>query len=178
MQATVGEAPLAIKPPTTNSLGAWTYTSSDSKVATVNAGTLVIVGAGTATITAMQLPLGNYSQSNTVQTTLTVKAKPVVVVTPSPAPTVKPSPSPTPTVKPTPTPTATVHPIATPLVTVSVAKRVITISVAKAAAGAKVTATINKVAAKIGKNTVKPGIKTVVVKIAGKVVYTRGLTIK
>lgn len=178
MQATVGEAPLAIKPPTTNSLGAWTYTSSDSKVATVNAGSLVIVGAGTATITAMQLPLGNYSQSNTVQTTLTVKAKPVVVVTPSPAPTVKPSPSPTPTVKPTPTPTATVHPIATPVVTVSVAKRVITISVAKAAAGAKVTATINKVAAKIGKNTVKPGIKTVVVKIAGKVVYTRGLTIK
>ncbi len=180
MQATVGEAPLAIKPPTTNSLGAWTYTSSDAKIATVSAGTLVIVGAGTATITAMQLPLGNYSQSNTVQTTLTVKAKPFVVVTPSPAPTptVKPSPSPTPTVKPTPTPTATVHPIATPLVTVSVAKRVITISVAKAAAGAKVTATINKVAAKIGKNTVKPGIKTVVVKIAGKVVYTRGLTIK
>ena len=48
----------------------------------------------------------------------------------------------------------------------------------KAAVGAKVTATINKVAAKIGKNTVKPGVKTVVIKIAGKVVYTRGMTIK
>ena len=182
MQATEGDAPLAIKAPTTNSLGAWVYTSSDPKVATVNAGTLVIVGAGSATVTAMQMPLGNYSQSNTVQTTLTVKAKPVV--TPTPTPTVCASNTSVgctpPTPKPTPTPTATqtIKPIVKPVVTVTVVNRVITISVTKAAVGAKVTATINKVAAKIGKNTVKPGVKTVVIKIAGKVVYTRGMTIK
>ena len=185
MTATVGQTPLEIKAPTTNSLGTWTYTSSDPKVATVSAGTLVIVGAGTATISAMQLPLGNYSQSNTVQTTLTVKAGAVVPTpTPSASASPKPSASPTVTAKPTPSatvkpiPAPTVKPIAKPVVTVTVVKRVITISVTKAAAGSKVTATINKVAAKIGKNTVKPGIKTVVVKIAGKVVYTRGLTIK
>ena len=185
MTATVGQTPLEIKAPTTNSLGTWTYTSSDPKVATVSAGTLVIVGAGTATISAMQLPLGNYSQSNTVQTTLTVKAGAVVPTpTPSASASPKPSASPTVTAKPTPSatvkpiPAPTVKPIAKPVVTVTVVQRVITISVTKAAAGSKVTATINKVAAKIGKNTVKPGIKTVVVKIAGKVVYTRGLTIK
>ncbi len=187
MQGTVGDLPLAIKPPTTNSLGVWTYTSSDPKVVTITAGTIVFVGAGTATISAMQLPHGNYSQSNTVQALVTVKAGAVLPTpTPSASASPKPSATPTPTVTAKPTPSATakptpapsVNPIAKPVVTVTVLKRVITISVTKAAAGAKVTATINKVAAKIGKNTVTAGIKTVVVKIAGKVVYTRGLTIK
>jgi hypothetical protein len=78
INAGLGDAPFAIKAPISNSLGVWKYTSSDNKVATVSGTTLTVVGVGVATITATQNPGGKYSQSNTVQTTVTVKPKPVV----------------------------------------------------------------------------------------------------
>ena len=74
----VGDGPIAITPPSSNSQGVWTYTSSNAAVAVINGTSLSIVGVGTATITAMQKPAGIYSQSNTVQTTVTGKPKPVV----------------------------------------------------------------------------------------------------
>ncbi|HEX7404916.1 MAG TPA: hypothetical protein VF307_03215 [Candidatus Nanopelagicaceae bacterium] len=78
INAGLGDAPITIKAPTSNSLGVWTYTSSDKKVATVSGASLTIVGVGVATITATQNPLGSFSKSNTVQTTVTVKPRPVV----------------------------------------------------------------------------------------------------
>ena len=74
----VGDTGIAITPPSSNSQGVWTYTSSDATVAVINGTSLSIVGVGTATITAMQNPAGIYSQSNVVQTTVTGKPKPVV----------------------------------------------------------------------------------------------------
>ena len=76
--AGLGDAPIAIKAPTSNSLGVWKYISSDNKVATVTGTSLTIVGLGVATISATQNPAGQYSQSNTVQTTVTVKPRPIV----------------------------------------------------------------------------------------------------
>lgn len=76
--AGVGDTSIAIKAPTSNSLGVWTYASSNNSVAVVTGTSLTIVGVGVATITATQKPAGVYSQSNTVQTTVTVKPKPIV----------------------------------------------------------------------------------------------------
>lgn len=230
----VGDTGIAITPPSSNSQGTWTYVSSDPKVAVINGATLSIVGVGTATISATQNPAGVYSQSNVVQTTVTGKPKPVVgdfanlkvtlgsavpnIVLPastSSAPWSFESSNPAvvtvsnsslqvhatgtstitatqaaagdfatisktftvqvlaaPVVKPTPKPTPT--PVQKPSLKVTVAKRVITVSVI----GATATATINGVKAKVGKNTVKAGKRTVQVKIAGKVVYKKTFTIK
>jgi len=169
--ATEGDTPIAVKPPTSNSEGKWSYTSSDPKVATVDGSSLVIVGAGTATISATQNPAGNYSQSNTVQTTLTVKARP----TPTPTPTPTPKPTPTPTVKPTPkpTPVSTTPPV-NATIKVSASGRVVTV----VAIGVKALVFINGKPAKVGKNTVKPGAASVVITINDKVVYRRVFTIK
>jgi hypothetical protein len=248
--AGLGDAPIAINAPTSNSLGIWKYTSSDNKVAAVTGASLTIVGVGVATITATQNPAGKYSQSNTVQTTVTVKPKPVVgdfsnvkitfgtvapalvipastsavtwsyqssnsavvtitdsiiqmrgvgkaiitatqagtadfapitktfiieviappVVKPTPKPTVKPTPKPT--VKPTPKPT--VKPTPKPTVKVGTFKRVITVVVT----GATAKVTINGIPAKVGKNAVKAGKRSVVITINGEVVYAKILTIK
>jgi len=106
ISATVGDAPITIKAPTSDSTGTWTFTSSDPKVATVTGSTLTVLGAGAATISATQGASGIYSQSNTLQAVLTVKAK----ANPTPSPTVSPTPTPSvsPTVSPKPTPSPTV----------------------------------------------------------------------
>jgi uncharacterized protein YjdB len=57
----VGNAPFAITPPISNSLGAFTYTSSNTAVATVAGDIITIVGLGTSTITAVQASTQNYS---------------------------------------------------------------------------------------------------------------------
>ena len=67
----VGNAPFAIVPPTTNSNGAFTYTSSNTDVATIAGNMVIIVGAGTSTITAVQAMTSNYT-SGTIATTLVV----------------------------------------------------------------------------------------------------------
>jgi formylglycine-generating enzyme required for sulfatase activity len=66
-----GSAPFTIKPPTSSSKGAWSYTSSDSSVATVSGSQVTIVGAGSALITATQSAAGN-SLSATTSATFTV----------------------------------------------------------------------------------------------------------
>ncbi|WP_132051187.1 MBG domain-containing protein [Pseudocnuella soli] len=75
---TYGDAAFALVAPTSNSTGAFTYSSSNTAVATVNGTTVTIIGAGTATITATQASDNNYLQGS-VATTLTVaKATPAI----------------------------------------------------------------------------------------------------
>jgi surface protein len=59
----VGDAPFMPSYPTSNSLGAFTYTSSNMSVATVNAttGLVTFVAQGTTTITATQAAAGGYT---------------------------------------------------------------------------------------------------------------------
>jgi len=65
------EAPFALTAPTSNNTGAFTYSSSNTAVATISGSTVTIVGPGTATITANQAADANYS-AGTTTTTLTV----------------------------------------------------------------------------------------------------------
>lgn len=246
----VGDDLIAIKPPTSNSNGTWTYSSSNEKVALVKDGAIMIVGVGVSTLSATQRPSGIYSQSNTVQTTITGKESPVVgdfanlkivygsaipkilpptstssapwsyessnlsvvkfvgseiqvvgigtakitatqaptstlagvkrtftiqVLVPS-GPTPKPTPTTKPTTKPTPKPTSTPtsQPGTNPVVKVKVLKRVLTVSVTGAAA----IVTINGSKAKLGKNTLKPGLYIVIVSIAKKIVFSKTYRIK
>ena len=68
---TVGDAAFLIVAPRTNSDGAFTYTSSDSTVATIDGNTVTIVGGGTTTITATQASTANFS-SGTITASFTV----------------------------------------------------------------------------------------------------------
>lgn len=162
---TVGDAPKIVTPPVSNSSGTWTYVSSNSKVVTVEGSSLVIIGPGSATISATQNSAGAYSQSNVVQTILTVKSKPIPQ--PAPTPTVKSTPTPTPT------PTATKSPI-NATVKVTATKRILNVVVI----GVKALVFINGKPAKVGKNAVKPGTASVVITIDDKVVYRRVFSIK
>ena len=62
--------------PISNSLGTFTFTTSDSKVATVNGSTVTIIDSGTVTITAIQSATEEHN-ARTVTTTLTV-TEPVI----------------------------------------------------------------------------------------------------
>lgn len=72
---TYGDADFSLTAPSSNSSGAFTYSSSDQSVATINGSTASLAGTGTATITATQAANGNYT-SGSVTTTLTVYAPP------------------------------------------------------------------------------------------------------
>lgn len=177
IEAVIGDHAIVLKPPTSNSAGTWTFSSSDQKVAAINGSSLLFTGVGTATIFAVQSPAGIYSQSNTVQAQVTVKAKATPSPTPTPKPTATPTPKPTPTVKPTPTPSPTTTSTKPPVnqtIKVSAKGRVITV----VAIGVKALVFINGKPGKVGKNTVKPGIASIVITIADKVVYRRVFTIK
>ena len=63
---------LQITPPQSNSLGAFTYYSSNHSVATISGSTITIVGAGTSTITAIQAAVADYYTSGTTSTPLVV----------------------------------------------------------------------------------------------------------
>jgi hypothetical protein len=78
-----GAGPVTITAPTSNSTGAFTYTSSNTNVATISGNTLTVVGAGTSTITATQAPAGAYGQG-VITTLLTVTAAPPTVAAPTP----------------------------------------------------------------------------------------------
>ena len=62
---TIGTAPFIIAPPTSNSSGAFTYTSSDTSVATIDGSMVTIVGLGNTTITAVQASTTNYLAATT-----------------------------------------------------------------------------------------------------------------
>ena len=66
-----GDIPFTITPPTSNSSGSFSYTSSNLSVATINGNTITIIGAGSSTITATQAASGNYI-SGTIQTVFQV----------------------------------------------------------------------------------------------------------
>lgn len=68
---TVGDAAFTLTDPTSNSAGTFTYTSSNTAVATVAGNTVTIVGAGSSTITATQAASATHS-SGTITATLTV----------------------------------------------------------------------------------------------------------
>jgi hypothetical protein len=58
---TFGDSPFNIVDPSSNSSGAFTYTSSNTSVATISGNTVTIMGIGTSTITATQSASGNYT---------------------------------------------------------------------------------------------------------------------
>jgi len=66
-----GDSPFVITDPNSNSNGAFSYTSSDTSVATISGNTITIVGAGSSTITATQEETTNYT-SGTITTTFQV----------------------------------------------------------------------------------------------------------
>ena len=66
-----------ITPPNSDSSGAFTYTSSNTNVATISGTTVTIVGAGTATITATQAADSTYSSAS-ITANLTVTSPTVV----------------------------------------------------------------------------------------------------
>jgi hypothetical protein len=73
---TFGESAFALSP-SSDSLGAFTFTSSDTSVATISGSTVTILKNGVSTITATQAANGNYS-SGTATATLTVGAAGIV----------------------------------------------------------------------------------------------------
>ncbi len=83
---TVGDAPFTLTTPTSNSAGAFTYTSSNLNVATISGNTVTIVGAGTTVITATQAASGTYS-IGTITANLVVAAKGSTPTTSAQAPT-------------------------------------------------------------------------------------------
>jgi uncharacterized protein YjbI with pentapeptide repeats len=74
-----GDASFNLTAPTSNSGGAFTYTSSNTDVATVTSGgTVTIVGAGSTTITATQAAADNYSSGSVSASLVVSKATPVL----------------------------------------------------------------------------------------------------
>ena len=69
-----GASSFALTAPTSNSSGSFTYTSSNTSVATISGTILTIVGAGTSTITASQAASGNYTTGSTTATLTVNKA--------------------------------------------------------------------------------------------------------
>ena len=162
-EISVGEKLATPKSPLSNSAGKWIYSSSDPKIVAVIDNVITGVAVGSATISAYQQPAGKYGQSNTLQATVTVKAAAVVAPTPTP----KPSPS------------ATATP-ATPVAvkaSASLSKRVISIYVSNVGT-APIIAMIDSKVVKVGKNTVKPGKRTVRVYSGGKLILSRTFAVK
>jgi hypothetical protein len=69
----MGSAPFQLTAPTSNSGGAFSYTSSNTSVATISGSTVTVVGVGTSTITALQATFGTFA-SGTTTATFTVAA--------------------------------------------------------------------------------------------------------
>lgn len=80
----IGDAPFAITPPTSNSSGAFSYSSSNLNVATVSGNMITIVGGGTTTITATQAAAAPFA-AGSITANLVVSVAPLS--TPAPAPT-------------------------------------------------------------------------------------------
>jgi hypothetical protein len=160
-EVAVGEKLATPKVPLSNSAGKWIYSSSDPKVFTVIDNVIIGVAVGTATISAYQQPAGKYGQSNTLQTTVTVKAATAVAATPKPSPSASAN------------PTTAIDPKAS----ASLSKRVISIYAVNTGS-ASVIAMIDAKIVKIGKNTVTPGKHKVSVFVGGRLIYSRSFNVK
>jgi hypothetical protein len=104
-----GAAPVTITPPTSNSNGAFTFTSSNPSLASISGTTITIVASGTVTVTANQAATTNWSSGSTT-TTFRIARVQSTPTPPTPTPTVTPSPTPSPTASATPTPAPTTLP--------------------------------------------------------------------
>lgn len=83
----LGDAPFALTAPTSNSSGTFSYTSSNTSVATISGNTVTIVGIGTSTITATQAASGSYGSANTTATlVVTAPSLPTAPTTAAPTP--------------------------------------------------------------------------------------------
>jgi uncharacterized protein YjbI with pentapeptide repeats len=71
---TYGDGPFTLTPPTSNSNGAFRFTSSDSSIISISGTTATIVGGGTVDITVTQDPSGSFTRKS-VTTTFTVQPK-------------------------------------------------------------------------------------------------------
>jgi beta-glucanase (GH16 family) len=68
---TIGDSSFIITPPTSNSFGSFSYTSSNTSVATISGNRITIVGVGSSVITATQAANGSYA-SGTINTNFVV----------------------------------------------------------------------------------------------------------
>ena len=75
---TFGDAAFALPLPTSNSTGAFTYSSSNPAVATVSGNTVTIVGAGSATLFVDQATDGNYVAAQAATPIVVLVADPVL----------------------------------------------------------------------------------------------------
>ena len=73
-----GNSPFIIVPPTSNSDGSFSYTSSNTDVATINENIITIVGVGSSTITAIQAATNNYNSASTAAVLNVSKGTPVL----------------------------------------------------------------------------------------------------
>lgn len=162
-EISVGEKLATNKSPLSNSTGKWIYSSSDPKVLAIIDNVITGVSVGSATISAYQQPAGKYGQSNTLQTTVTVKAAAVVAPTPTP----------------TPTPSASTKPATTVTVkaSASLSKRTISIYVVNGGSNL-IVAMIDSRVVTIGKNSVAPGKRTVRVYSGGKLILSKIFSVK
>ena len=71
-------AKVDLTPPTSNSLGRWTFTSSAPEVAMISGVTLTPLRAGTTTVTAKQSPSGGYGSATTTMVVTVLAAEPNV----------------------------------------------------------------------------------------------------
>ena len=76
-----GAAPIPITKPTSNSQGAFTYSSSDTSVATIDVNQIIIVNVGECKITAHQAADGNYSEGTSNEAPFTVNPIPPTIGT-------------------------------------------------------------------------------------------------
>lgn len=79
----VGAAPFTLTPPTSNSTGAFTYTSSNTNVATISGNTVTVVGVGTSIITASQAAAAPFLAGSTTAS-LVVSTPPPTVAASTP----------------------------------------------------------------------------------------------
>ena len=75
---TFGDASFTLTAPTSNATGAFTFTSSNTAVATISGTTVTIVGAGTATITATQATDANYNAGSVTALLTVAKGNPTI----------------------------------------------------------------------------------------------------
>ncbi len=79
----LGDGSFAITPPSSNSSGAFTYTSNNNSAATINGNIISITGVGASVITATQAAYGIYG-SGSISATLTVNYPTPVIAAPNP----------------------------------------------------------------------------------------------
>jgi hypothetical protein len=74
----IGTAPYQLTPPSSNSTGAFTYTSSNPLVATISGSIVTILAIGTTTITATQVPKSPYDTAS-ISAAFTVEDIPALI---------------------------------------------------------------------------------------------------